>query len=198
MRSPQGDSGKKCANVSHNRIERNHCRINVPEVLNQVIIPLGFLTASVGVLKREEVWQRSFSFLTGSEKIRLSSLRFWRERDGWAWETYLVECSNWMKTGEWCLSTEGFCMSQTQGAIWEAGKGNDMVVLLGWLARRRRGTVAELGFKWMWGAKEIEFPSLARRSLPNKQTGHVGTIKNEWVRGTPLKMQLSCEVWCGK
>ena len=137
MRSPQGDSGKKCANVSHNRIERNHCRINVPEVLNQVIIPLGFLTASVGVLKREEVWQRSFSFLTGSEKIRLSSLRFWRERDGWAWETYLVECSNWMKTGEWCLSTEGFCMSQTQGAIWEAGKGNDMVVLLGWLARRR-------------------------------------------------------------
>ena len=94
-------------------------------------VPLGFLTASVGVLKGEEVWQRSFSFLTGSEKIRLSSLRFWRERDGWAWETYLVECSNWMKTGEWCLSTEGFCMSQTQGAIWEAGKGNDMVVLLG-------------------------------------------------------------------
>ena len=62
MRSPQGDSGKKCANVSHNRIERNHCRINVPEVLNQVIIPLGFLTASVGVLKREEVWQRSLFF----------------------------------------------------------------------------------------------------------------------------------------
>ena len=55
MRSPQGDSGKKCANVSHNRIERNHCRINVPEVLNQVIIPLGFLTASIGVLKRDKI-----------------------------------------------------------------------------------------------------------------------------------------------
>ena len=43
MRSPQGDSGKKCANVSHNRIERNHCRINVPEVLNQVIGNIKFL-----------------------------------------------------------------------------------------------------------------------------------------------------------
>ena len=68
MRSPQGDSGKKCANVSHNRIERNHCRINVPEVLNQVIIPLGFLTASVGVLKGEEVWQRSFFFSSRGKK----------------------------------------------------------------------------------------------------------------------------------
>ena len=41
-------------------MERNHCRINVPEVLNQVIIPLGFLTASIGVLKGEEVGRRSF------------------------------------------------------------------------------------------------------------------------------------------
>jgi hypothetical protein len=46
----------------------------------------------------------------------------------------------------------------------------------------------------MRGAKEIEAPSLARRSLPNKRTGHVGTTKKEWVRGTPLKMQLVREV----
>ena len=70
-----------------------------------------------------------------------------------------------------------------------------MVVLVGWLARRSRGTAGELGFRRMRGAKEIEAPSLARRSLPNKGTGHVGTIKNEWVRGTPLKMQLSDRVW---
>jgi hypothetical protein len=43
----------------------------------------------------------------------------------------------------------------------------------------------------MGGAKEIEAPLLARRSLPNKRTGHVGTTKKEWVRSTPLKMQPS-------
>jgi hypothetical protein len=47
----------------------------------------------------------------------------------------------------------------------------------------------------MWGTKEIETPSLARRSLPNKGTGHVDTTKKEWVRGTPLKMQISGGVW---
>jgi hypothetical protein len=47
----------------------------------------------------------------------------------------------------------------------------------------------------MGGAKEIETPSLARRSLPNKKTGHVVTTKKELVRGIPLKMQLSVVVW---
>jgi hypothetical protein len=39
----------------------------------------------------------------------------------------------------------------------------------------------------MGEAKEIEAPSLDRRSLSNKGTGHVGTTKKEWVRGTPPK-----------
>ena len=70
-----------------------------------------------------------------------------------------------------------------------------MVVLVGWLARRRsRGTAGELGFRQMGEAKKIEAPSLDRRSLPNKATGHVGTIKEKWVKGTPLKMQLSGRV----
>ena len=74
-----------------------------------------------------------------------------------------------------------------------------MVVLVGWLARRRsRGTAGELGFRRMGGAKEIEAPSLARRSFPNKGTGHVGTTKKEWVRCMPLKMSLSGGVWSGK
>ena len=78
----------------------------------------------------------------------------------------------------------------------EAGKGNNMVVLVGWLARRRsRGTAGELGFRQMGGAKEIEAPSLARKSLPNERTRHVGTTKMECVRGTPLEMQLSGGVW---
>jgi hypothetical protein len=67
-----------------------------------------------------------------------------------------------------------------------------MLVLVCWLARRRsRGTSGELGFRQIGGAKEIEAPSLARRSLPNKGTGHVGTTKKKWVRNIPLKMQLS-------
>ena len=69
MGSPRGDSEKKCVRFSHNRMERNHCRINVPEVLNQAI---GFLTASIGVLKVEEVGRRSF-FLKRSETIGLST-----------------------------------------------------------------------------------------------------------------------------
>ena len=54
-----------------------------------------------------------------------------------------------------------------------------MVVLVGWLTRKRsRGTAGELEFRRMCGAKDIEAPSLARRSLPNKGTGNVGTTKN--------------------
>ena len=83
-------------------------------------------------------------------------------------------------------------MSQTRGSTCEAGKENDMVLLVGWLAKRRtRGTAGELEFRQIWGAKEIEAPSLDRRSLPNKGTGYVVTTKKEWVKGTPLKMQLS-------
>ena len=57
--------------------------------------------------------------------------------------------------------------------------------------RRSRGTAGELGFKRKWGAKEIEAPNLAKRSLLNKGTGHVGTNRKECVRGTLLKMLLS-------
>jgi hypothetical protein len=47
----------------------------------------------------------------------------------------------------------------------------------------------------MGGSKEIEAPNLSRRFLPNKGTGHTGTSTKEWVKGTPLKMQLSGGVW---
>ena len=43
--------------------------------------------------------------------------------------------------------------------------------------RRSRGTVGELEFRRIWGAKETEAPSLGRRSLPSNGTGHVGTTK---------------------
>ena len=56
-------------------------------------------------------------------------------------------------------------------------------------------TAVKVEFRRMGKAKEIESPNLAKRSLPNKGTGHVGTTKKEWVRGTPLKMQLSGGVW---
>jgi hypothetical protein len=47
----------------------------------------------------------------------------------------------------------------------------------------------------MRGAKEIESPNLSRRSIPNKDSGHVGTTKKKWVRRIPLKMQLSSRLW---
>jgi hypothetical protein len=85
-----------------------------------------------------------------------------------------------MTTGEWCLATEGFWTSHTGGSTCEAGKGNNVVLLVGWLVKRRnRGTAGKLEFRRIWGAKEIEAPSLARRSLPNKGTGHVDTTKKE-------------------
>ena len=52
-------------------------------------------------------------------------------------------------------------------------------------------TAVKVEFRRMGKAKEIESPNLAKISLLNKGTGHVGTTKKEWVRGTPLKMQLS-------
>jgi hypothetical protein len=67
-----------------------------------------------------------------------------------------------------------------------------MVVLVGWLARRRsRETAVRLGFRPIRGAKQIKALSLARRFLSNKGTGHVDTTKKECVKGTPPKMQLS-------
>lgn len=59
----------------------------------------------------------------------------------------------------------------------------------------------EKGNSWQtWGqedggVKEIQAPTLARRSLPSKRTGQVGTIRKEWVRGILLKIQLSAGVW---
>lgn len=38
------------------------------------------------------------------------------------------------------------------------------------------------------GAKEIEAPTLARRSRLNKGTGQVGTTRKEGMTGTPLKI----------
>ena len=71
-------------------------------------------------------------------------------------------------------------MSQTWGSTCDAGKGNGMVLLVDWLAKRRsRGTAGELEFRRMWGAKEIEAPSLNRRSLPNKGTEHISTTKKK-------------------
>jgi hypothetical protein len=34
----------------------------------------------------------------------------------------------------------------------------------------------------------MEAPTLVRRSLASKGMGKVGTTKNEWVRGPPLKI----------
>ena len=61
---------------------------------------------------------------------------------------YLVGSNNWMTAGEWRLATEGCGTSQTRGSTCEAGKGNNMVLLVGWLAKTRsRGTAGELEFR---------------------------------------------------
>lgn len=44
----------------------------------------------------------------------------------------------------------------------------------GWVARsRRRGMAVKFKFRRMGETKEIEAPTLARRSLPNKWTGQL-------------------------
>lgn len=48
------------------------------------------------------------------------------------------------------------------------------------LGRRITG---EAAVKQIWEANEIEVPVLARRSLPRKGMGQVGTTSKEWVRG---------------
>lgn len=96
-----------------------------------------------------------------------------------------------------CLSTWGFFM--IQGSSWEDGKGSKVLVLVGWVARRRsRRAHDKLGFRWMGWAKEIEVPNLARRFCSNKGSGHVGITKKEWVEGTHLHMSLSGRVQWGR
>ena len=43
MRSPPGKSGKKYMRINHNKMERNPCKIDVPENLNQAIGLIRFL-----------------------------------------------------------------------------------------------------------------------------------------------------------
>lgn len=43
--------------------------------------------------------------------------------------------------------------------------------------------------------KEVEARTLARRSLPSKGMGQVGSTRKEQGRGITLKLQLSDEVW---
>lgn len=47
------------------------------------------------------------------------------------------------------------------------------------------------GWQMDGGAKEIEAPTLGRRSLPSKETGQAIPTRKEWVKGIPLKVQLS-------
>ena len=53
----------------------------------------------------------------------------------------------------------------------------------------------EPGVKKMPGAKEIEVPTLVRRSFPRKGIGQGGTTRKKWVRGIHLKIQLRGRVW---
>lgn len=42
-----------------------------------------------------------------------------------------------------------------------------------------------------WGVKEIEAPTLAKRSLPSKGSGQAGTTRKEGVSKISLKIQVS-------
>lgn len=65
------------------------------------------------------------------------------------------------------------------GSTWKASKGNGMLEPAGWVARRRRGAAGEFGVRQMGRAKEIAAPTLARRPLPCKGMGQVGTTRKE-------------------
>lgn len=98
----------------------------------------------------------------------------------WAWVMYQVGPCNWMMVGEWCLATNRFWVSQIWGFTWTAGKGDNMLEPVGWVARRkRRGAAGELEVRQMEEAKEIEVPTLARRSLPGKGMVQVGTTRKK-------------------
>lgn len=85
-------------------------------------------------------------------------------------------------------------MSHTWGSTWEAGKGSGVLdCVVG--RRRKRETAGQPGVKQMTGAKEIKAPTLARRSLPSKGLGQVGTTRKEWVKGIPLEIHLSGGFW---
>lgn len=53
----------------------------------------------------------------------------------------------------------------------------------------------ESGVKPHLEMKKIEVPTLAVRSLLSKGTRQVGTTGKEWVKGIPLKIQLSRGDW---
>jgi hypothetical protein len=94
--------------------------------------------------------------------------------------------------GEWCSATEEFGHPRLGGSIWEDGKGDDVLEPVGWVARRRRRkTSGELGGQANGRSKGTRAPTLARRSLPNMGMGQVVATRKEWMRGLPLKTQLS-------
>lgn len=82
------------------------------------------------------------------------------------WPSAFLHC-NW-KRGE-CLALEGFGMSQTQESTWETSKGKGVSGCVVW-KRRENGWRTWNGVKQMWGAKEIEVPTLTRRYFPRKGT----------------------------
>lgn len=49
----------------------------------------------------------------------------------------------------------------------------------------------EPGVNQMEGAKEIEAPNFLGAPFPTSGRGQVGNTREEYMRGTPLKMQLS-------
>lgn len=69
-------------------------------------------------------------------------------------------------------------MSQTLWFTWEAGKGNDILEPVDWVARRRmRGMAVKFGCMQIGEAKEIQVPTLARRFIPNNGVGPIGTTR---------------------
>lgn len=50
-----------------------------------------------------------------------------------------------------------------------------------WGLERRKGMAGKPEVKQMGGAEEMEAPILARRSLPRKGMGLVGSTRKEWV-----------------
>jgi hypothetical protein len=71
MGSPWGYSEKKSIGLHHNRIEGNHCRINVPEVLNQVIGTIRFLNCYYRDVKGgEDVGQMSFFLKVRNDRLK--------------------------------------------------------------------------------------------------------------------------------
>lgn len=105
--------------------------------------------------------------------IGLNLLRFWSGNGYWTFIIKHVGSCNWMmvSSNRWVLGCP---------RLREAGRGNDMLKTVGWVARmRRRGATCESGDRRIGGANEVEAPTLAKRFLPCKGTGQVGTTKNE-------------------